>query len=63
MDYKLSKRQTEVRDLLIKGLSNKEIALAMGISVSTAKYHIKRAYQSLGVKSRVDYIIKAHKTK
>lgn len=63
MEQYLSKRQIEVRDLLLKGLSNKEIAQAMGISVSTAKYHIKRAYQHIGAKTRIEYIIKAHKTK
>jgi DNA-binding NarL/FixJ family response regulator len=39
--------------LVADGLSNKEIAQELGITVSTVKTHLYSIYQKLGVPSRV----------
>lgn len=48
----LTARQCQVIDLLAKGLTNKEIAQELGISVSTTKTHVANAFKYLGVSSR-----------
>jgi DNA-binding CsgD family transcriptional regulator len=39
-----SGREKEVTGLLLQGKSNKQIALALGISASTVEYHLKNIY-------------------
>jgi DNA-binding CsgD family transcriptional regulator len=53
----LSVREKEVVDLLLQGKSNKEIALALGVSVSTVEFHLKNVYRKLGVRSRTEAIL------
>lgn len=55
----LSKREIEVINLLIKKRTNEEIAKELFISVSTVKQHNSRIYDKLGVKNRVEAIIRA----
>jgi DNA-binding NarL/FixJ family response regulator len=50
----LSRREREVLALLAGGASNKEIALALGLSVSTIKFHVAAIVAKLGARSRVD---------
>lgn len=49
----LTERERDVLKLLIKGLSNAEVAEQLIISTSTVKYHIGNIYSKLGVDSRV----------
>lgn len=49
----LSMREREVLDLAAAGLSNKEIAERLVISVNTVKFHLRGIYCSLGVHSRL----------
>ena len=49
---RLTKRETEVLDLLTDGLSNKEIAKHLYITEVTAKLHVSRVLSKLGVSSR-----------
>ncbi len=49
----LSPRETEVVDLILRGLSNKEIADRLFISVDTVKKHSYNVYRKLGVQNRV----------
>jgi DNA-binding NarL/FixJ family response regulator len=53
----LTSRQCDVLSLIRKGLSNKQIAYALGISGSTVKVHIAAAFRQLGVHNRVGAII------
>lgn len=53
----LSSREKEVIGLLLQGKSNKEMALALGVSVSTVEFHLKNVYRKLGVKSRTEAIL------
>jgi DNA-binding NarL/FixJ family response regulator len=49
----LSVRERQVLDLAVSGLSNKEIAERLVISVNTVKFHLRGIYLSLGVHSRL----------
>lgn len=49
---KLSSRQREVFDLILKGKSNKEIISELHIELSTLKTHINQVYKILGIQSR-----------
>jgi DNA-binding NarL/FixJ family response regulator len=54
----MSRRETEVLDLLASGLSNKHIAERMGISYETVCVHLRRVYKKLRVHSRSSAIVK-----
>jgi DNA-binding CsgD family transcriptional regulator len=58
----LSKREAEVVDLLLQGKSNKQIALALGISESTVEFHLQNIYAKLQVNSRVEALLKLGKS-
>ncbi len=49
----VSARETEIVDLILRGLSNKEIASRLFISVDTVKKHSYNVYKKLGVQNRV----------
>lgn len=55
----LSPRQREVLDLLGKGLSNKEIARALGFTADGTKAHLKAIYAKLGVQDRTEAVVAA----
>lgn len=48
----LSGREAEILSLVAEGLSTKEIAYRLAVSVSTVKTHRKKIYQKLGVNRR-----------
>ena len=48
----LTPRQKQVMSMLRKGLSNKEIGTAIGISQSTVKFHMAKIFDKLGVNDR-----------
>jgi two-component system, NarL family, nitrate/nitrite response regulator NarL len=48
----LTNRESEVLDLLGSGMSNKEIATALYISVATVKHHVHRILEKLHVHGR-----------
>ena len=50
----LTEREREVLALLVRGLSNPEIAQQLSISMATVKYHLTNIFSKLGAKSRVD---------
>ncbi len=51
--YHISKREKEVIELICKGLTNKEIADDLCVSVQTVKDHNYRIYRKLGISNRV----------
>lgn len=55
---KLSKRETEIVELVAKGLANKEIAADLAISVETVRVHLKHIYEKLHVRSRTEAAMK-----
>ncbi len=56
----LSNREREVLDLVAQGLSNKEIAERLGVSLDAVLWHLKHIYQKLHVHSRSEAILKLH---
>jgi len=50
--YNLTKREKEILQLLIDGLSYKEIAATCFISIDTINSHIRKIYSKLDVHSR-----------
>jgi DNA-binding NarL/FixJ family response regulator len=48
----LSKRQSEILELVVEGLSNAQIAERLFVSDSTVKQHLRAAYKVLGAKNR-----------
>lgn len=50
-EYKLSKREKDVLELLVKGKSYKMISTQLNISYETVHSHIRRIYQKLHVNS------------
>lgn len=52
----LSPRERQVLALLAAGAANKEIAIALGLSVSTVKFHVAAITAKLGARSRVDAV-------
>lgn len=55
-EKKLTSRETEILDLMLKGLFNKEISFNMSISISTVEYHITNIYKKLNLCSRNELI-------
>ena len=51
--YQISKRESEVVQLICKGKSNQDISDSLFISVQTVKDHIYRIFLKTGVKNRV----------
>lgn len=55
-DGPLSGREREVLQLIAEGLPNKQIALRLGISPHTAKFHVAGVLQKLGAASRTEAV-------
>jgi two-component system, NarL family, response regulator len=53
-DSELTDRECEVLNLLVKGLSNKEIGGVLGVSERTAKFHVKNIITKLEVADRTE---------
>jgi two-component system, NarL family, response regulator LiaR len=52
--FGLTQREREILQLLVQGLNNSEIAAALTISISTAKYHVSSIFTKLKVSNRVE---------
>jgi DNA-binding NarL/FixJ family response regulator len=50
----LTERESEVLGLLSKGLANKQIAVQLGISEHTVKFHVSSIYTKLNVTNRTE---------
>jgi LuxR family maltose regulon positive regulatory protein len=55
----LSRRETEVLDLLARRLSRKEIAERLGLSPDTVKTYTRTLYRKLGASGRQDAVARA----
>jgi DNA-binding CsgD family transcriptional regulator len=54
--YDISKRETEIIEMVWSGRSNREISDSLFISLQTVKDHVHRIYLKTGVKNRVQLI-------
>jgi hypothetical protein len=59
--FSCATRATSILNSL-QGKSNKQIALALGISESTVEYHLKNVYKKLQVNSRTEAILRLGKS-
>jgi LuxR family maltose regulon positive regulatory protein len=55
----LSKRELEVLQMLVAGLSNADIGARLFVSQHTVKWHLQHVYEKLGVKSRTQAVAAA----
>jgi len=57
----LSVREFGVLRLICEGLRDKEISARLGIALPTVKVHNRKIFKKLGVDSRVNAVLFAHK--
>jgi len=55
----LTGREQEVLALLAEGLANRDVALALDISESTAKFHVRSILSKLGAATRTEAVVRA----
>jgi two-component system nitrate/nitrite response regulator NarL len=61
LPVEFSPRQREILELLCQGLSNKEIALRLGIADTTVKTHVSAIFIGLGVVNRTQAVLAARR--
>ncbi|MGH2715092.1 MAG: helix-turn-helix domain-containing protein, partial [Thermoleophilaceae bacterium] len=49
-------RESQVAGLAAQGMSNREIAESLFVTVKTVEWHLKHAYRKLGVSSRRELV-------
>lgn len=59
----LTTRELQVRDLVERGLKNKDIALALGIRTGTVKIHLKHIFEKTGIHGRYGLALSGLKEK
>jgi DNA-binding NarL/FixJ family response regulator len=52
----LTERESQVLELLARGLANKQIGLSLGISEHTVKFHVSSIYTKMGVTNRTEAV-------
>jgi NarL family two-component system response regulator LiaR len=54
--HDLTDRENEVLTLLVEGMTNRQIAQRLGISLSTVKFHVSAVLSKLDVSSRTEAV-------
>ncbi|MCJ7522850.1 MAG: LuxR C-terminal-related transcriptional regulator, partial [Dehalococcoidia bacterium] len=57
----LSKRELDIVKLIARGLSNREIATGLGLSIRTVQGHIGQVFKKLGASSRTEALVRVLK--
>jgi DNA-binding NarL/FixJ family response regulator len=55
----LSPRETEIIQLISKGMSNDEVSLVLGLSTNTIPVHVRNIYKKLGTTRRTEAVFEA----
>ena len=58
-DYGLTAREREILEAMVRGLTKKEIAAELDLSVHTADFHLRHIYEKLQVNTRTGAVAKA----
>lgn len=58
-DYNLTDREREILNLLVNGITKKEIAAQLGVSIHTVTTHLRRVYEKLHVTKNAAAVAKA----
>lgn len=61
-EHQLTARETEVAELMIRGLSNVEIAEGLELSGATVKSHVHSLMSKLNLNNRIDVITTAYRS-
>ena len=56
----LTTRERQIVRIMAEGLTNKEMALRLGLAAGTVKVHLHRIYRKLGIANRTALAILAH---
>jgi DNA-binding NarL/FixJ family response regulator len=62
-DHGLTRREDQIVDELMLGLSNREIADKLHMSEKTVKYHMTQIMQKLNVRNRLEVVIEDQRTR
>jgi two-component system nitrate/nitrite response regulator NarL len=57
--HELTRRETEVAELVSQGLANKAVAEQLGVTEGKVKIHLYSIYQKLRVSNRAGLILRA----
>ncbi len=57
---RLTEREAQVRQMLLRGLADKQIAFRLGISVRTVEKHVSSILRKAGLCSRTELLARAH---
>ncbi|MDE0572620.1 LuxR C-terminal-related transcriptional regulator [Demequina sp. B12] len=60
-DAELTEREREVAQLVAQGYANRDVAERLYVSVRTVEVHLGRVYRKLGLRSRVELAVLAHR--
>ena len=56
--YRLSARESQITELVLRGADNREIARVLNITIATAKKHLGKIFDKVGVDSRAQLMAK-----
>ena len=59
----LTTREKEVLELVVHGMSNKEISERLSVTLAAVRFHLKHIYQKLHVHSRTEAVLKVRPPK
>lgn len=57
-EYRITERESEVIDCICRGMTNKEIAKKLNISVNTVNNHVANIFEKMNISSRIDLLRK-----